>query len=169
MTTELQRPMTPPDLLAYLMALDISTTTFEHPPLFTVEDSKALRGELPGGHCKNLFLRNKKGKMWLVVCPEDRELDLKDLGARIGAGRVSFGSPDRLMTYLGVSPGAVTPFAAVNDVKADVEVVLDEKMMTESVLNFHPLVNHQTTAISPHDLVSFLASVGHPPQIIDLR
>lgn len=169
MTTELPRPMTPPDLLAYLATRNISTTTFEHPPLFTVEDSKALRGELPGGHCKNLFLTNKKGKMWLVACPEDRDLDLKDLGARIGAGRVSFGSPDRLMTCLGVSPGAVTPFAAINDVDADVVVVLDEKMMTESVLNFHPLVNNQTTAIAPHDLVSFLESVGHPPVIVDLR
>jgi Ala-tRNA(Pro) deacylase len=156
-------------LLDYLAARGISTTTVDHPPLFTVEDSKARRGELSGGHCKNLFLRNKQGNMWLVVCPEDRELDLKDLGARIGAGRVSFGSPDRLMAHLGVSPGAVTPFAAINDVGAFVQVVLDEKMLTESVLNFHPLVNDQTTAISPHDLLSFLDSVGHPPQIIDLR
>lgn len=169
MTTKLQRPLTPPDLMAHLIALDISTTTVEHPPLFTVEDSKALRGELPGGHCKNLFLRNKKGDMWLVVCPEDRELDLKDLGTRIGAGRVSFVNPDHLMTYLGVSPGAVTPFAAINDVTAEVQVVLDEKMLTETVLNFHPLVNDQTTAIAPEDLVRFLESVGHSPVIVDLR
>ncbi|MDH3193640.1 MAG: prolyl-tRNA synthetase associated domain-containing protein, partial [Acidimicrobiia bacterium] len=136
--------------------------------LYTVEDSKALRGDLPGGHCKNLFLRNKKGQMWLVVCPEDRVLDMKDLGERIGAGRVSFGSPERLTTHLGVLPGAVTPFAVMNDADRLVRVVLDEALMAESLLNFHPLVNDQTTSITPGDLMKFLEAVDHRPVVLTL-
>src|SRR3546814_12479230 len=95
------------------------------PPVFTVEEAKALRGELPGHHIKNLFLRNKKGQLWLVTCLEDRAVDLKGLGERLGAGRFSFGSADRLMTYLGVRPGAVTPFAVINDQEDAVPMVLD--------------------------------------------
>ena len=155
-------------LMAYLQGLGIVTTTVNHPPLYTVEDSKALRGDLPGGHCKNLFLRNKKGLMWLVVCPEDRVLDLKDLGDRIGAGRVSFGSPERLMTHLGVLPGAVTPFAVMNDADRRVQVVVDDPLMAESLLNFHPLVNDQTTTIAPADLMKFLIAVDHRPVVMPL-
>ena len=155
-------------LIAYLEGLGIATTTVTHPPLYTVEDSKALRGDLPGGHCKNLFLRNKKGHMWLVVCPEDLVLDLKNLGDRIGAGRVSFGSPERLMAHLGVLPGAVTPFAVINDADRRVHVVLDESLRAESLLNFHPLVNDQTTAIAPADLMKFFDAVDHRPVVISL-
>ena len=155
-------------LLAFLEGLGIVTTTVDHPPLYTVEDSKALRGDVPGVHCKNLFLRNKKGQMWLVVCPEDRVLDLKDLGDRIGAGRVSFGSPERLLTHLGVLPGAVTPFAVINDADRRVKVVVDEPLMAESLLNFHPLVNDQTTTIAPADLLKFLAAVDHRPVVMPL-
>ncbi|MDH5504169.1 MAG: prolyl-tRNA synthetase associated domain-containing protein [Acidimicrobiia bacterium] len=155
-------------LIAFLEDLGIVTTTVQHPPLYTVEDSKALRGDLPGGHCKNLFLRNKKGQMWLVVCPEDRVLDMKDLGERIGAGRVSFGSPERLTTHLGVLPGAVTPFAVMNDADRLVRVVLDEALMAESLLNFHPLVNDQTTSITPGDLMKFLEAVDHRPVVLTL-
>ena len=158
----------PDGLIAYLEGLGIATTTVTHPPLYTVEDSKALRGDLPGGHCKNLFLRNRKGHMWLVVCPEDLVLDLKNLGDRIGAGRVSFGSPERLMAHLGVLPGAVTPFAVINDADRRVHVVLDESLMAESLLNFHPLVNDQTTAIAPADLMKFFDAVDHRPVVISL-
>ena len=158
----------PDGLIAYLEGLGIATTTVTHPPLYTVEDSKALRGHLAGGHCKNLFLRNKKGHMWLVVCPEDLVLDLKNLGDRIGAGRVSFGSPERLMAHLGVLPGAVTPFAVINDADRRVHVVLDESLMAESLLNFHPLVNDQTTAIAPADLMKFFDAVDHRPVVISL-
>lgn len=162
------RPRTPTELLSMLAGLGIATTTVDHPPLFTVEDSKNLRGDLPGGHCKNLFLRNKKGGMWLVVCPEDRVLHLKALGGLVGAGSMSFASPERLMTYLGVTPGAVSPFAVINDTETVVQVVLDEEMMRESLLNYHPLTNEQTTAITPTDLITFLETVGHSPQIVDL-
>ena len=106
--------------------------------------------------------------MWLVVCPEDLVLDLKNLGDRIGAGRVSFGSPERLMAHLGVLPGAVTPFAVINDADRRVHVVLDESLMAESLLNFHPLVNDQTTAIAPADLMKFFDAVDHRPVVISL-
>lgn len=148
--------------------LGIKTVTVSHPPVFTVDEAKRLRGSLPGGHCKSLFLRNKKGEMWLVVTLEDRVLDLKVLGERIGAGRVSFGSAERLMQYLGVIPGAVTPFAIVNDRERLVKLVLDAEMMRHTPLNYHPLRNDRTTAITPEDLVRFLEAEGHPPRIADL-
>ncbi len=161
-------PLTPEELLARLTELAIPARTVAHPPVFTVEEAKALRGDLPGGHVKNLFLRNKKGEMWLVVAEEDRRIDLKALGERIGAGRVSFGSAERLMAHLGVAPGAVTPFAAINDAGGQVRVVLDKALLAHDPLNCHPLTNDRTTAIAPGDLVRFLEACGHPPQVIDL-
>lgn len=161
-------PAGPADLLRRLEALGIATRTVRHPPVFTVEEAKALRGELPGGHIKNLFLRNKKGAMWLVVCLEDRDIDLKVLAAALGAGRFSFGSAERLTTYLGVPPGAVTPFGVMNDKAGRVQVVLDKAMLAHDPLNCHPLVNDMTTAIAPADLVRFLEAEGHGPQILDL-
>ena len=155
-------------LFRRLAELGIKTVTVEHPPVFTVEEAKRLRGSLAGGHCKSLFLRNKKGAMWLVVTLEDRAVDLKALGERIGAGRVSFGSPDRLMRHLGVIAGAVTPFAVVNDRDRAVTVVLDAEMLRHDPLNYHPLRNDRTTAIAPQDLVRFLQSEGHAPQLLDL-
>jgi len=161
-------PTSPEALLARLAALGVETRTVSHPPVFTVDQAKALRGELPGQHIKNLFLRNKKGAMWLVVCLEDRQLDLKALAAALGAGRFSFGSAERLMTHLGIEPGSVTPFAAVNDTEGRVEVVLDAALTADGPVNCHPLVNHMTTAIAPADLIRFLESVGHPPRLLDM-
>ena len=161
-------PAGPEDIFARLAALDIAAKSAEHPPVFTVEEAKALRGELPGAHIKNLFLRNKKGVMWLFTCLEDRRIDLKAFGARLGAGRLSFGSADRLMKYLGVEPGAVTPFGVVNDRAGAVTVVLDQALMARDHVNCHPLVNTMTTAISASGLVRFLESVDHPPVMIDL-
>lgn len=158
---------TPAELFQYLDDLGISTSTVTHPPLFTVADSKAMRGKLPGGHCKNLFLRNKRGQMWLVVCHEDQQIDLKQLGERLGAGRVSFANPDRLKAQLGVLPGAVTPFAAINDDGGAVQVVIDGQLLSESLLNFHPLVNDQTTTITPGDLIRFLVATDHDPVTAD--
>ncbi len=139
-----------------------------HPPVFTVEEAKVQRGELPGSHIKNLFLRNKKGTMWLITCLEDRQIDLKALGFALEAGRFSFGSAERLMTYLGVLPGAVTPFAVINDKDAHVQVVLDRGLLDHDPINAHPLVNDMTTAIAAQDLIRFLEAVGHPPRIFDL-
>lgn len=162
-------PAGPEALFAKLRALGIETETLQHDPVFTVEEAKRLRGELPGGHTKNLFLRNKKGRMWLVVCLEDREIDLKALGAQLDGGRLSFASADRLMKYLGVVPGAVTPFAALNDTQGQVQVMLDRGMLeTHDRLNFHPLDNAMTTGIAPGDLVAFLQAVGHAPGYLDL-
>ena len=161
-------PTSPEALLAFLADLGIEVAVHRHPPLFTVEDSKALRGDLPGGHCKNLFLKDKKGQVWLVVTLEDRRVDMKSLDKTIGAARLSFASADRLWAMLGVRPGAVTPMAAINDRDGAVRVVLDKAMLARDPLNYHPLVNDQTIAIRPDDLIAFLKATGHDPLILDL-
>lgn len=163
-----QIPTSPRQLLARLDALGIAHQNHEHAAVFTVEEAKALRGELKGGHIKNLFLRNKKEEMWLVVAEEDKRIDLKALGERLGAGKLSFGSPDRLLRYLGVLPGAVTPFGIINDKERKVKVVLDRDLMGLDPLNAHPLVNTMTTALAPMDLVRFLEAEGHIPMMMDL-
>ena len=161
-------PATPGDLFAFLDHLGIATETHRHDPVNTVEEAKALRGQLPGGHCKNLFLRTKKGAPWLVVCDEDRAVDLNALSKALSAPRFSFGSPERLMAALGVVPGSVTPFALINDRAAcAVSVVLDQAMLDHGLLNYHPLVNHMTTAIGRDDLLTFVRACGHCPTIFD--
>jgi Ala-tRNA(Pro) deacylase len=161
-------PATPEELFRHLTDLGIDVNTVRHAPVFTVEEAKAARGELTGGHSKNLFLRNKKGRMWLVVAEESKAIDLKELGACIDAGRLSFGSPERLMRHLGVIPGAVTPFAVMNDPDGLVRVVLDRGLLDYDVLSFHPLDNTKTTTIRTDDLLRFLDAVDHPPQIVSL-
>ncbi len=161
-------PTSPQQLLARLEALGIAYRNHEHAAVFTVEEAKALRGALTGVHIKNLFLRNKKEEMWLVVAEEDKRIDLKALGERLGAGKLSFGSADRLLRYLGVLPGAVTPFGIVNDKDHKVKVVLDRDLMAFNPVNAHPLVNTMTTALAPQDLVRFLEAEGHPPLVADL-
>ena len=161
-------PTSPAQLLQRLEALGIQSKTVMHPPVFTVEEAKALRGDLPGVHIKNLFLRNKKGAMWLVTCLEDRDIDLKALGSALDAGRFSFGSAGRLMTYLGVLPGAVTPFAVINDTGRAVHMVLDKAIVGNDPVNCHPLVNDMTTALESADLIRFLEAEGHPPRILDM-
>lgn len=161
------RPHTPGDLFSRLGELGIDTDTIEHPPVFTVAEAKALRGPIPGCHTKNLFLRNKKGRMWLVVCLESRSVDLKALGRAMGTGSLSFGSPRRLMSYLGVVPGAVTPFAVVNDEEGSVRVAVDRAILDQEPLNFHPLDNSMTTSISAGDFLRFLEEEGHPPLLLD--
>ncbi len=161
-------PATTEDLLGMLDGLGIVTETHSHAAVFTVEESKALRGELPGGHCKNLFLKDKKGALWLVVCSEDRPIDMKGLRHLIGSSHLSFGKPDLLMDVLGVTPGSVTPFALINDSDLRVNVVLDADMMAASVLNYHPLTNGMTTAIRPIDLLAFIAACGHAPAQVKL-
>jgi Ala-tRNA(Pro) deacylase len=159
-------PTTPAELFALLDRLEISHTTVSHPPLFTVEQSRALRGKVPGGHTKNLFLKDKRGAFFLVVALEDAAIDLKGLHRRLGAtGRFSFGSADALRELLGVEPGSVTPFAAINDVGGKVAVVLDAAMLAHETLNYHPLVNTMTTSIARSGLVTFLDSCGHAPRI----
>jgi Ala-tRNA(Pro) deacylase len=159
-------PATPDQLFAALDALDIGHSTVKHPPVFTVEQARALRGKLPGGHTKNLFLRDKKQALYLVVAEEEADIDLKGLHRLLGAsGRFSFGSADLLREVWGVEPGAVTPFGAINDREGRVTVVLDAPMMQQRTLNYHPLVNTMTTSIGRDDLVRFLESTGHVPRI----
>jgi Ala-tRNA(Pro) deacylase len=156
----------PADLFAYLDTLGIAHTTVTHPAAFTVEDARALRGTVPGGHTKNLFLRDKKGVPYLVVAGEETAIELRALHCLLGAtGRFSFGSAELMGELLGVTPGSVTPFAVINDVAHRVTVVLDAAMMADAVLNFHPLVNTATTTISREGLVRFLEATGHPPRI----
>ncbi len=160
--------MTTDELLARLAELGISARTVEHPAVFTVEEARRHRGDLPGTHTKSLFLRDKKGAMWMVVCLEDRALDLKDLARRLGAKHLSFGSPERLLRHLGVIPGAVSPFAVVNDAERSVKVVLDRGVLARDPVNLHPLDNAKTTAISAAGLLRFLEAEGHAPEIIEL-
>ena len=157
----------PQQLFARLDQLGVAHRTVEHPPVFTVEEAKALRGNLPDHHIKNLFLRNKKEEMWLVVALEDRAIDLKRLGEVLGAGRLSFGSAERLKRTLGVEPGSVTPLALANDAAHAVRLVLDRGVAEGGPVNAHPLVNTMTTALTPADLLRFFAATGHTPRWLD--
>jgi len=157
----------PQQLFARLDALGIAHRTVEHPPVFTVEEAKALRGDLPGHHIKNLFLRNRKEEMWLVVALEDRAVDLKRLGEVLGAGKLSFGSPDRLRRTLGVEPGSVTPLALANDSARPVRLALDRGLADGQPLNAHPLVNTMTTTLSLDGLKALFAATGHEPRWLD--
>ena len=160
--------MTPDDLLDHLDSLGLETTTHQHAAVFTVDESKALRSDMPGGHCKSLFLKDKKGQLWLVVALEDRAIDMKELRRRIGAAQLSFGKPELLAEVLAVEPGSVTPFALVNDPDHRVNVILDAEMMTYDPLNYHPLINTATTAIAPADLLAFIAECGHQARVVEL-
>jgi Ala-tRNA(Pro) deacylase len=162
------RPLTPEDLFRRLDALAIPYRTYSHPPVFTVSEAAALRGSLPGGHCKSLFLKDKKGGFWLAIMLEDRHVDLKTLARRLAAPRFSFGGADDLYALLGVRPGSVTPFALANDVEHRVTPVLDAAMLACDPLNYHPLVNDRTTALAPADLLRFIAECGHRPLVVPL-
>ena len=142
-----------------------SSTTVTHPPLFTVEQSRALRGQIPGGHTKNLFLRDKKNALFLVVAKEDATIELKSLHHKLGAGRFSFGSANLLRDMLGVEPGSVTAFGALNDTQGRITVVIDKALMDHATVNCHPLVNTMTTAIARDDLIRFLEATGHQPRV----
>jgi Ala-tRNA(Pro) deacylase len=161
-------PLTPEQLFRHLDALGIAHHTVAHPPVFTVAEATALRGSLPGGHCKSLFLKDKKGAFWLVVMLEQRRTDLKRLAQRLGAPRFSFGAADDLYAMLGVRPGSVTPFALVNDPGLRVTPVLDRDMLACDPLNYHPLANDRTTAIAAADLLRFIAACGHQTRIVEL-
>jgi Ala-tRNA(Pro) deacylase len=160
-------PLTSDELLARLDSLGITYVNHAHPPLFTVEESKALRGELPGGHVKNLFLRDKAKRFWLLTTLEDTRLDLKSMAQRLEAGRFTFANESQLMEHLGITPGAVSPLAAVNAAPGAIAVVLDTALLRVDPLNVHPLRNDRTTAMSGADLVTFLKSCGHPPRLLD--
>jgi Ala-tRNA(Pro) deacylase len=156
-------------LLARLDELGIEIAMHRHPPLHTVEESRALRGTMPGSHIKNLFLRDKKRTQWLVTVPEDADVDLKALRHELGAsGNLSFGSAQLLGESLGVKPGSVTPFAVMNDTAGIVTMVLARAVLEAEPVNAHPLHNEATAAIAGDDLLRFLDACQHPPVMIDL-
>lgn len=164
-------PTTPAALLTRLSALGIAHETVRHEAVFTVEQSNAVRARLPllqtGTHIKNLFLRNKREAMWLVTVEAHRAIDLKQLGERIGAGRVSFGSAERLMRHLGVRPGSVTPLALINDSGGQVRLAVDRDVLDADIVWAHPLVNTMVTRLSGADLRRFFAATGRTPQVLD--
>lgn len=160
-------PLSSAELLDFLAGNGISAATIEHPPLATVAESQALRGKIAGGHTKNLFLKDKKGRHFLVSVEEEANVDLKTIHQLIGgSGRVSFGNADAMLAYLGVTPGAVTLFGAINDTDNQVTVVIDEALLEHAVINAHPLINTATTSIAREDLLRFLALAGHEPLVL---
>jgi Ala-tRNA(Pro) deacylase len=162
-------PKTEAELNEFLADLGIAVSTVRHPPLFTVADSQALRGEIHGGHTKNLFLKDKKDNYFLVTVGEEAVVDLKQIHQLIGAAsRVSFGKPEMLMELLGVIPGAVTVFGLINDTQGKVKVVLDQELMSHDVINGHPLTNEATTSIAAADLIRFVEATGHDPVILNV-
>lgn len=162
--------MTPPRtrLLARLDELKIEHTTVDHVPVFTVEEAREHTGHLPGGHCKSLFLKDKKDGLWLLVCLAHRRIDTNLLARALGSPRLSFGKPELLEEVLGVPPGAVTPFALLNDRDRRVQPLLDRAMLAHDRLNYHPLTNAATTTIAARDLIRFIEACGHQPRVLDL-
>ncbi len=161
--------LSPQDLLNRFAELGIAADTVEHEPVFTVAESRPIKARIPGAHSKNLFVKDKKGRFFLISAKDETAIDLKRLHETIGAsGRVSFGSADQMRALLGVEPGSVTAFAVVNDREGQVTMILDANLMEHERVNFHPLINSMTTGISRDDLVRFLRSTGHEPRILRL-
>ena len=161
------KPKTRQDLLAFLDGIGIAHSTKDHAPVFTVAESVALRDEIPGGHTKNLFVKDKKDRYFLLTVEENALVDLKQVHTLIGAsGRVSFGRPEKLMEYLGVIPGAVTALGAINDTGNNVTFVLDADLMRDDVINCHPLSNDATTSIASAHLIRFMEATGHKPLVL---
>ena len=161
-------PASDKNLFDQFAVLGIQTTTVRHSPMFTVEDGEKLLVDVPGGHCKTLFLKGKKGDLWLVVMLGHIRLDINMLKKKLGSSRLSFAKPDLMREVLGVEPGAVTPFALLNESARSIKVVLDKKMMSEKLLNYHPLRNDATTTITASDLLKFIHAMKHEPIILDL-
>lgn len=161
-------PATRDDLFARLEAMGIRTTTTDHPAVFTVAESEELHRRIAGAHTKNLFLKDAKGALFLVVAEAHTNIDLKSLPKILGCGRLSFGKAELLMEVLGITPGAVTAFAVINDLAGRVSVVIDEHLMRQESINCHPLVNTATTSIARGDLLRFIRACGHEPRIAKL-
>ncbi len=162
------KPFSRHELLEYLGQHGISTTTIDHAPVFTVEESRDVRGKIAGGHTKNLFLKDKKGQIFLVVAQEDTAIDLKNLHKTLRCGRLSFGKPALLAQLLGVNPGSVTAFGVINDREKAVKVIVDARLMGHETINCHPLRNDATTSILRDDLMAFFRLTGHEPAIVTL-
>ena len=160
-------PATRGELFAFLDQHGIAHRTLEHPPVFRVGEGDKIQAALPGGHTKNLFLKDAKGQLWLISALGETSIDLKALPAKIGSARLSFGSAERLYEALGVTPGSVTAFALINDREHRVRFVLDAALAASDPVNFHPLANDATTAVSQAGFRAFLAALGVEPLIVD--
>ena len=158
---------TPDPLNAKFAELGIETVTYEHRPVFTVAEGEDFKKLIPGGHTKNLFLKDKKDKIWLVTALDETVIDLKKLPARINAARLSFGSAELMLRVLGVTPGSVTALGLLNDMQREVSPVLDHNLLNHAVINCHPLRNDRTTCLKPQDLVKFMKNLGYDPLIVD--
>ena len=159
-------PVTRDELFKMLEELDISTSTVEHEAVFTVAQSDALNQNLPGGHTKNLFLKDAKGRLFLIVAESHANVDMKRFHKHIGSARLSFGKPELLEQTLGVQPGSVTALSLINDTEGQVSVIIDEQLMAHDIINCHPLINTATTAIAAQDLLRFVRATGHEPRIM---
>ena len=155
------------DLFAFLDAHGVAHATLEHPPVFRVEEGLEIKAALPGGHTKNLFLKDAKGQLWLISALGETAIDLKRLHTVIGSGRLSFGSPELMAQTLGVTPGSVTAFGLINDTDRRVRFVLDAALAQADPVNFHPLSNDATTAVSRDGFQRVLAALGVEPLVVD--
>ena len=156
---------TPDELFALFDRLGIEHSTIEHPPFFTVEEGRPWHDKIPGLHCKNLFIKDRKGGIWLVVLPADKRADLARLEKALGAPRFSFARPDVLQDVLELTPGSVTPFGLINDTQRRVKVVLDADMLDSEWINFHPLHNAASTTLPSAGLLTFVRALGYEPTV----
>lgn len=163
------RTYSPDELLACLDDLAVAYELHRHEAVFTVQESAKLDRDIQGAPCRNLYLRDKKKRNFLVTALNETPVDLKALQKAIECGRFSFGSPDRLWQFLGVRPGSVCPFAVVNDPEHHVQPILDKKMMEQDRVNYHPLLNTMTVGLKPEGLMTFMKFTGHEPIILDLE
>jgi Ala-tRNA(Pro) deacylase len=161
-------PTTPEALLKKFEEMGIAYDIYHHQAVYTVEESEAVDADIPGTHCRNLFLRDKKKKNFLLVLQNATDVDVKKLPSVIGSDRLSFGSADRLWEFLGVKPGSVCPFSIINDTEKKVKILLDKSMMGSDLVAYHPLLNTMTVTIKPSDLLRFIESTGHEAHIVDL-
>jgi len=159
---------TPDELFAFFDKLGIGHSTVEHPPFFTVEEGRPWHDKIPGLHCKNLFIKDRKGGIWLVVLPADKRADLGRLEKLLSAPRFSFARPEVLQEVMELTPGSVTPFGLINDAQRRITVVLDEEMLASETVNFHPLHNAASTTPTSADLVRFVRALGYQPTIVQV-
>ena len=165
----IEKVETPEPLNSRFKELNIEVITYAHEAVFTVDEGKDIKAQLVGGHTKNLFLKDKKEKVWLIIALAETKIALNQVHKEIGSARLSFGKADLMKEILGVTPGSVTPFSLINDKENHVNLILDKAMLSYKILNYHPLKNDKTTAISPDNLLKFIKSCGHEPMILDFK
>lgn len=156
-------------LLARLEEWELSVSTVDHEPLFTVEQSTKVHRQVAGSHTKNLFLKDKKGALFLVTAEHATQVNLKNLHKKLGCGRLSFANADLMQAHLGITPGSVTALAIINDTACKVCFVLDQHLAETDIINAHPLENTATTSIARDDLMTFARKTGHDVTIVDLE